>query len=224
MSSGAHGRSCCVLSWRPTPGRGRDAWLLLVRAAKHLEPLDAGLAREAYRDAFDAALTVGRLAARDGTLQVAEAARRAPRAPEPSRAANLLLNGLTLLITEGHAAGAPAMKRALCVFRNQDASAEETLRWLPFACRMSRDTWDDDGWYVLSARLIELARQAGALRLLPAALLEGVGFRLAAGEPAVAAWMAREARPSQGRRVTLWGRTVLCCSPPGEGGTLKAVS
>jgi DNA-binding CsgD family transcriptional regulator len=180
------------------PGRGRDAWLLLVKAAKRLEPLDPRLACEAYRDAFDAALTIGRVAARDGTLQVAEAARRAPRAPEPPRAANLLLDGLTVLITEGHAAGAPVMKRALRAFRNQEASAEETLRWLPFACRMSRDTWDDDGWYMLSARLIELARRAGALRVLPAALLEGVGVRLAVGEPAVAASMAHEAEAVAG--------------------------
>jgi DNA-binding CsgD family transcriptional regulator len=175
-------------------GRGRDASLLLVKAAKCLEPLDAGLAREAYRDAFSAALTAGRLVARDRTLQVAEAARGAPRAPEPSRAANLLLDGLTVLITEGHGAGAPVMKRALSAFRNQEAWTEEAFRWLPFACRMSRDAWDDDSWDVLSSRLIELARQAGALRVLPAALLEGAAVRLAAGEPATAASMTQEAQ------------------------------
>ena len=47
---------------------------------------------------------------------------------------------------------------------------------------MARDAWDDDELDVLSARLIEQARQAGALRVLPAALLEGAAVRLAAGE------------------------------------------
>jgi DNA-binding CsgD family transcriptional regulator len=193
-------------------GRGRDARLLLVKAANRLEPLDAGLAREAYRDAFSAALTAGRLAAREGTLQVAEAARGAPRAPEPSRDANLLLDGLTVLITEGHAAGAPVIKRALNAFRNQEAWTEEALRWLPFACRMSRDAWDDDSWDMLSSRLIELARQAGALRVLPAALLEGAAVRLAAGEPAAAASMTQEAQAvgrATGNLVGPYGSLLL---------------
>jgi len=139
-----------------------------------------------------AALTAGRLATR-GILQVAGAARGAPRAPEPPRAANLLLDGLAVLTTEGHAAGAPMVKRALSAFRDQGASAEEAFRWLPFACRMSRDAWDDESWDVLSTRLIERARQAGALTVLPAALLEGAAVRLAVGEPAKAASMTQEA-------------------------------
>jgi DNA-binding CsgD family transcriptional regulator len=98
-----------------------------------------------------------------------------------------------VLTTEGHAADAPVMSRALSGFRNQEASTDEALRWLPFACRMSRDAWDDDSWDVLSTRLIELARQTGALALLPTALLEGAAVRLAAGEPAMAACLTQEA-------------------------------
>jgi DNA-binding CsgD family transcriptional regulator len=185
------------------PGGDRDTRLPLLTAAGRLRPLDAGLAREAYRDAFTAALTAGRLAARDGMLQVAAAVREAPQvaaavrearpAPELASATELLLNGLAVLTTEGHAAGAPIMSRALSAFRNQEAPADEALPWLPFACRMSRDAWDDDSWDVLSTRLIERARQTGALALLPAALLEGVAVRLAAGEPAVAASLTHEA-------------------------------
>jgi DNA-binding CsgD family transcriptional regulator len=175
------------------PGRDRDARQLLVKAARRLGPLDAGLAREAYRDAFSAALTAGRLATRDGMRQVAEAARGAPQAPGPQHAADLLLDGLTLLLTEGHAAGAPVVSRALQAFRNQEPPAEEAIRWLPFACRMARDAWDDDSWDLLSARLIELARQAGALTVLPGALQEGAAARLAAGQPEMAASMTHEA-------------------------------
>jgi DNA-binding CsgD family transcriptional regulator len=174
-------------------GRGRDAWLPLIKAASRLEPLDTALAREAYREAFGAALTTGRLAAGNGMLQVAEAARGSHRAPESSQAVSLMLHALTVLMTEGHAAGATAMKEALSAFRNQEALDDDAFLWLPLACRMSRDAWDDDGWYVLSARLTGQARQAGALRVLPAALLEGMAARLAAGEFAMAASLSHEA-------------------------------
>src|SRR5215469_258259 len=43
-------------------GRGRDAPPLLLQAARRLEPLHPQLARTAYRDAFCAAVTAGRLA------------------------------------------------------------------------------------------------------------------------------------------------------------------
>jgi DNA-binding CsgD family transcriptional regulator len=175
------------------PGRGRDAWLPLLKAASRLEPLDSGLAREANRDALMAALAAGRLATGGGMLRAADAVLAAPPASMPPPATDLLLDGLALLITEGPAAGMPLVKRALSAFSSQGVSAEEALRWLPLACRMSRDAWDDDSWYVLSARLIELARQAGALRVLPVALLEGVAVRLAVGEPAMAASLTREA-------------------------------
>ena len=41
--------------------RGSDAPPLLLDAAKRLEPLDAGLAREAYLEALGAAIVAGRL-------------------------------------------------------------------------------------------------------------------------------------------------------------------
>jgi len=175
------------------PGRSRDAWLPLLKAASRLQPVDAWLAREAYRDALIAALTAGRLATGDGMLQAADAVLAAPPASMPPPATDLLLDGLALLITEGHAAGAPLVKRALNAFRSQEVPVEKALRWLPLACRMSRDAWDDDTWYELSARLIDLARQAGALGVLPGALLEGAAVRLAVGEPLMAASLTREA-------------------------------
>ena len=54
---------------------GRDALPLLVTAARRLEPLHPGLARQACRDAFWAALAVGRLAA--------DPVREAAGRPEP---------------------------------------------------------------------------------------------------------------------------------------------
>jgi DNA-binding CsgD family transcriptional regulator len=173
-------------------GRGRDAAPLLLKAAKHIELLDVGLAREAYRDAFLAALTAGRLAIRGGMLQVAEAARAVPSAPQPP-APDLLLDGLAALTTEGYAAGMPILKRALTAFRNEEVSVREGFRWLPLACRISRDVWDDESWHALSGWLIQLARQAGALTVLPGALLSGMVIKLLAGEFGMAASMAQQA-------------------------------
>ena len=48
-------------------GQDRDAAPLLLKAARRLEPLDPGLAREACRDAFSAALKADRLAGRGAT-------------------------------------------------------------------------------------------------------------------------------------------------------------
>jgi DNA-binding CsgD family transcriptional regulator len=174
------------------PGDDRDGRLLLLEAARRLEPLDAGLAREAYREAFGAALTAGRLGPAGGMAQVAEAVRAASVSRRP-RATDLLLDGLAALVVDGHAVGTPMLRRAVRAFRDEAAPAVGALRWLPFACRMSRAAWDDESWHALSARLIELARQAGALAALPDALHDGTALRLATGETAMAAAMAREA-------------------------------
>src|SRR4051812_22432690 len=50
--------------------RGRDAPLLLLEAAKRLEPLDVRLTRETYIDALSAAIFAGRLAGEIGMLPV----------------------------------------------------------------------------------------------------------------------------------------------------------
>jgi DNA-binding CsgD family transcriptional regulator len=176
------------------PGHGGDGRLPLLEAARRLEPLDAGLAREAYREAFGAALTAGRLGPAGGMAQIAAAAKQAAPVPRPPHAADLLLDGLAALVTDGNAVGVPMLSAAVRAFRDEAVPAADALRWLPFACQLSRAAWDDESWHVLSARLIELARQAGALAALPDALQDGTALRLATGDTATATAMAREAQ------------------------------
>ncbi len=171
---------------------GRDTLPLLVKAARQLEPLHPGLARQAYRDAFWAALTSGRRPD-GGMLKTAEAARAARRRSGPTRPGDLLLDGMAVLITEGYAAGAPLLKQALDAFRETEVSLDENLGWLPLACQICGDVWDDQSWSVLSDRLIKLARNAGALSVLRAALTSSVAIQLLAGEPAQAAWLGQQA-------------------------------
>jgi hypothetical protein len=157
-----------------------------------LERLDPRLARETYLDALASMLFAGRLAAGGGMREVAEAARAAPP-PQPARAPDLLLDGLALLITDGYPAGAPVLRRAVRGFRGTGLSREEGLRWLWLACRAAMMVWDYDSWDVLSARQITLARDAGALIVLPIAFNMRAGAHVFAGEFTEAAAMVAQA-------------------------------
>jgi DNA-binding CsgD family transcriptional regulator len=177
--------------------RGSDAAPLLLEAAKQLEPFDQMLARETYAEAFAAAMYAGRLAKSVGVVEVAKAARAAKRAgasPQPARAQDLLLDGQALLITERPRAATPMLKRALSAVRGDSLSNEDALRWLWLACTTAIQLWDDESWYVLSDRYVQLARDAGALTVLPLALNYCAGSRVSAGEFAAAKALGEEAR------------------------------
>jgi DNA-binding CsgD family transcriptional regulator/tetratricopeptide (TPR) repeat protein len=171
---------------------GRDAPPLMLRAAKQLEALDVGLARETYLEAFTAALFVGRLSQAVG--EVARAARMAPAPLAPARAPDLLLDGLALLVTEGYAAGTPALRRALLTFRSQDISAEEGLSWLWLAGRAAMAVWDDETWHILASRHVKLARNAGALSELQLAVRSRILLHAHAGELEEGAALIAEAQ------------------------------
>src|SRR5260370_25923389 len=110
--------------------RGNDAPPLLLKAAKRLEPIDAGLARGTYLEALNAALFAGRLASPGGSSrEVSEAARAAPRPSHPPPAPDLLLDGFAVHFTEGYAVAVPILRRALSAF-DRGTSAEVEPRWL----------------------------------------------------------------------------------------------
>jgi DNA-binding CsgD family transcriptional regulator len=173
--------------------RGRDVPPLLLKAAKRLAPLDVGLARDTYLEALAAAVNTGGLGGRDGVRRMADAARRAPPSSQPPRAPDLLLDGLAVLHTEGHPAGVPMLKRALGAFRSDELSSEEGIRWLSLACRTAMVVWDDESWFVLSVRQVQLARAVGALPVLPLALNLQAGIHLFAGQLAAAQASSEEA-------------------------------
>jgi DNA-binding CsgD family transcriptional regulator len=148
--------------------RGGAAVPLLLDAARQLELLDPGLARETYLEALRAASIAGRLGG--GVLEAAEAARRARSQQGVPGASDLLLDGLAARFTDGYAASAPALKRALSAVRDQGRSGRHDVRWPWLARRVAPDLFDDDAWYELAARNVQIARDAGALAVLPLAL------------------------------------------------------
>jgi len=174
--------------------RGSDAPPLLLNAARQLEPIDPGLSRATYLDSLAAAMFAGRLASPGADVQqVARAAAAAPRPLHAPRAPDLLLAGLTAHYNDGYHAGLPVLRQALAAF-GDGMPLDEELRWLWLGCVAALHIWDDDRWEQLSARFVQLAREAGSLSSLPLALHARAVILLLSGELATAAVLADELR------------------------------
>jgi len=187
-------------------GLGSDALPLLLKAAKRLEQLDIELAREAYLSAWMAALFGGRLAAGGDLLEVCRAARALPPPAEP-RMVDLVLDGLALIVTDGPAAAAAALRRAVHAFADADITAADTSRWSWLAPAAASVLWDDAAWRVLLVRQVRLARTVGALDQLPATL-DALGTAVAAsGDLATATGLIAEA---DAIRAVSGARAVPC--------------
>ena len=178
--------------------RGSETPALLLAAAKRLETLHAGLARETYIEALGAEIFVGRLGARD-LARLAESARSAAPARAPVRATDLLLDGLSMRFADGYDAGVVPLRRALLAFCESDERGKDSIiRWLWTVCPVAPepvapDLWDDQLWDELSTNAVRLAREAGALATLPIALSYRAGLHVHAGEFATASALIEEA-------------------------------
>src|SRR4051812_33803638 len=178
--------------------RGSDGPPLLLDAARRLEALDPALARETYLEALGAAMYAGRADIDSGVQQVAEAARAAPVAAAPPRSIDLVLDGLARRCTEGPGAGVPALRLALQAVMTEPLDGHEAImRWLllsPIVQSMTVfELWDDDAFHALATRAVQLARDTGALAMLPVALVYRSGVHLFGGEFAAAAALVEEA-------------------------------
>lgn len=196
-----------------TTDHGSLAPLMLLDAAKLLEPLDAALARETYLQAVSAALFAGTLLAQGaGPVDIAAAARAALPSSGASRAADLLLDALTRLLTEDTHAATPALRRAVRAFTDDGISAEEELRWLWLAFITAVARWDEQACHKLADRHLRLARSTGALAVLPLALMSRITMHLFEGELAEAESLADEVSTitaATGARITNYGALQL---------------
>ena len=160
------------------PGPG--APLLLVATARTLEPLDAQLARETYMDAWLASFVAGSLAWPGGRLsEVSTAARSAPAARPGAPACDLFLDGFATVVTDGRSAGAESLRRGVDAFLGDEIPGNEFVQWGHLATSAALMLWDWEGFEVLLARHVELARALGALVPLSIALQ---------GSPMFATW------------------------------------
>ena len=179
--------------------RGGQASPLLLDAARQLEPFDAALARETHLEALAAAIFAGRLGSSGGVRAAAEAARAAPPGPRPPRPIDLLLDGMAARFTDGPVRGLPRLRGSLDAFRAELLGGEDDLvRWLWLAWPIAQEAvahelLDDEAWHELATRAVAIARNAGALSVLPVALVYRAGVHLHAGEFLAASALIQEA-------------------------------
>ena len=195
-------------------GLGSDAPPLLLKAAKRLEPLDLPLARETYLTAWIAALFAGRLAVGGDLLEVSRAAQALPPPAPPPGPVNLVLDGLTRLVTEGPAAAAPTLRQAISAYAAADLGVAAELRWGWLVQAAASALWDDDAWRALLIRQARLAREAGALEQLPI-ILGALGTAVAwSGDFAEAAGLIAESDAvceATGSRAAPFTAMLLAC-------------
>src|SRR5450432_172347 len=176
--------------------RGGDAGRLFLSAAKRLEPLEPELARETYLEALGGALA-NDIEVVGGAQAVAAAALAAPPGTVPPRTVDVLLDAFAIRLTDGYAAAAPTLARALELLL-ADVSKEDIGRLSVSSSRdgniVALEMWDDEALHLLAARQVQVARDAGALVHLQFALSFLARSHMLAGELTAATLMIDEAR------------------------------
>ena len=179
-----------------------EAARLLGGAAKRFDPLDAGLARTTHLKALGAAMW----AESDGLLEAAGAARAAPAGAEPPRAVDVVLDALAIRVTEGYAAAAPALRRAmeavLTLEVDDDIGGWLWLTGARAGATAALELWDADAWHALATRQVQVARETGALVRLQFALQFLARSHVLGGDLAAAAQAIEEDRAIAGATGT----------------------
>jgi DNA-binding CsgD family transcriptional regulator len=178
--------------------RGADAGRLFLSAANRLEPLDPELARETYLEALGGAMASD-VEVVGGAPAVAAAARAAPSGTVPPRTVDVLLDAFAIRLTNGYAAAAPTLARALELLLATDFSNEDVGRGLSVSSVrnsnvVALEMWDDEALHLLATRQVQVARDTGALAHLQFALSFLARSHMLAGELTAATLMIDEAR------------------------------
>ncbi|CNF46617.1 transcriptional regulator%2C luxR family [Mycobacterium tuberculosis] len=173
-------------------GRGGDAPGLLLKAAGQLEPLDVGLARETYLDAWFAAVYAGRSAGAGDLQEVSRAAQSAPPPEGGPRPVDLLVDGLSLLVTEGRAEAAPVLREAARCVAEDDIPLAERLQCSRVALAAAALVWDDRHWRAILARDVRACRETGMLTQLALYLGPMAVMAIWRGDVAAAVSLAAE--------------------------------
>ena len=143
---------------------GNEGATLLRDAAQQLEPFDLSLARRAYLTAWNAAITAHHLGGADILLEVSRAIRALPPLPPDPHPLDLVIEAFAVLITDGHTAAMPILRRA--ADNVMHLAVEDVVRWGWHVGGVRTAMWHDEAIAVYE-RQAQLVREAGALAELP---------------------------------------------------------
>jgi DNA-binding CsgD family transcriptional regulator len=180
-------------------GQVAESATILLAAARAHAPADVPGARESLLQAVEAVVFAGWSANREILLEIAGLARTLPGGDGPGASATeLLLDGFATRARDYRAA-VPLFRRAFALLLADDLSPPEGLRGLGLGCLAAADLWDDQAQGALAIRWVQLARDHGALTVLPLALhYQSVFAELLAGRfDASAACRAEQAEIAQ---------------------------
>jgi DNA-binding CsgD family transcriptional regulator len=177
--------------------RATEAVQVLVDAAQQLGPFDGDAARETYLEALGAAMFSS--ATDDEASAVAVAARAAAPVDGEPRITDLILEGLSARLVDGHASAVDSLARALARVRSIDEHVDDVDRQLgqvgnPFTGYIATELWDFDAGRRVAQLLVQRARDAGALVQLQFATNELAVNQMLAGRLADAAALVEEDR------------------------------
>lgn len=178
------------------PAALAEAVTQFIAVAQQLAPHDRTLAAEAHLEALSTAMYVGR-SAEGLTTEVATASWEALNELTPRGPLELVTHALAQRLAVGAVEAMPAMRRAMDALKESThAKADESgWFWRAFPIvheSLIHETWDD-GWSEISSHAMQLATDAGALALMPAALLSRAGAHFEMGELATASALVAEA-------------------------------
>lgn len=183
-------------------GRGRDAMRVLARVVASIERYDAGFPLEALVTAEDAAIYVGSHC--EGSLVhdvVMTALRLLPEGASLA-AAELLVRGIAVLLTDGYVAAAETLRGALAGLRQQiegptasmtpSAHEDVNMRHL-LAVNAAAALLDDTALEAVTRSWVDFSRRTRSLTTLPIALDVRAVYEVWAGRFGTAASLIGEA-------------------------------
>jgi DNA-binding CsgD family transcriptional regulator len=132
-----------------------------------------------------------------GVLEAAKAARVAAPGPEPPRVVDVVLDSFALRLTEGYTAAVPSLARALELALAPSSVDDDRRLWLTAGragAITALELWDAESAHTLAARLVQVARDSGAVARLQFALNTLAWTHLAAGELTTATLLIDEDR------------------------------
>ena len=144
---------------------------LFLAAARQFLPLDVDRARHSMLEAFDAFLMSHYFTRGTDGAEIAKVALTTQPSTSTESIADLLLDGISLLLGTGYAESVGTLRRGAQRLRDGPNSAEDTIRWTAYGMVIADELWDDRSFIAWVEQVESVARKRGALVALQMSLI-----------------------------------------------------